>query len=247
MWALQFWYISFEYWKTRVIQTSRGEYTFSSPSQAPISIGFRQTLQHYQLEPSLDAPDKLSHDIETLHALAESATQGLHHIEARGCSALDNVPSSNLKFLRNSTENFAIRSVWDGWSIDIGHEPSLAKEIHVVFNVLYGGSHLAAWSSFFPSPVESWLWRGSALFLTTVPLWGLLWILWWRGVRSQRKWLYLIEGELDIVAAPFFFAILVIYTLARCYFLVEALMSLRLLPSDAYSGVQWTSFFPHVS
>ncbi|KAH8427939.1 uncharacterized protein LDX57_005643 [Aspergillus melleus] len=234
-----------QYWKTRVIQASRGESTFSSPPQAPISRGLRQTLQHYQLEP---APDKLSQDIEILHALAESAIQGLHYIESRGCSALENAPSSNLKFLRNSAENFAIRSVWGGWSTDIGHEPSLAKGIHVIFNVLYGGSHLAAWSSFFPSPVESWLWRGSALFLTTVPLWGLLWILWWRGVRSQRKWLYLIrEGELDIVAAPFFFAILVIYTLARCYFLVEALMSLRLLPRNAYSGVQWTSFFPHVS
>ncbi|PLB49778.1 hypothetical protein P170DRAFT_426646 [Aspergillus steynii IBT 23096] len=171
-----------EYWKTRVIQASRGDTNFSSPPQAPVSMGLRQALQHYKLEPNLDAPDKLRQDIEILHALAENATQGLHYIESRGCSALDHPSSGNLKLLRDSAENFAIRSVWGGWSSDIGHEPSLAKGIHVLFNVLYGGSHLAAWSSFFPSTVESWLWRCSALFLTTVPLWGLLWILWWRGL-----------------------------------------------------------------
>lgn len=84
--------------------------------------------------------------------------------------------------------------------------------------------------------------------LCAVPLWGFLWVMCWQAVGSHRKVLHLIRsGELDFIAGPFFAADLLAYALARCYFLVESLASLRSLPPDAYSTVSWTHFLPHVS
>ncbi|OJJ32420.1 hypothetical protein ASPWEDRAFT_663625 [Aspergillus wentii DTO 134E9] len=135
-----------------------------------------------------------------------SRLKRLNLLEAPGCCIFQSIHGINLKLLRNSTENFTIRTIWGGWSRDVKHGPSLGKGVHVLFKVLYGGCHLAAWNSFFPTQAEQWVWRGSALFLTMVPIWGALWILWWQGVRSQRRALYLIKDEeLDIIASPFFF------------------------------------------
>ena len=84
--------------------------------------------------------------------------------------------------------------------------------------------------------------------LATVPLWGSLWIPWWKAVGSKKKVLFLFRnGDFDIVAGPFFFLLMCVHVLARCYFLAESLASLRSLPPSAYETVQWPSVFPHVS
>ena len=152
-------------------------------------------------------------------------------------------------FLRDSSENFMIREVWGSWSSDVGHEWSLEKIVHLLFNLLYGGGHLAAWaSSSFPSDIERWIWRGSSIMLAAVPIWGGLWILWWAAVRSKKKVLFPFRnGDFDIVAGPFFFLVMCTYVLARCYFLAESLASLRSLPASAYETAQWPNVFPHVS
>ncbi|KAE8386820.1 hypothetical protein BDV23DRAFT_196220 [Aspergillus alliaceus] len=236
-----------EYWKERVIQASRGVSSFDPPPKPPLLKPVDQLLDDYQSRATHNSAKRYDEE-EILCAIAQDARQGLNLLESQGCNTLRGIQPSHRRLLRETSENFTIRAVWGGWSTDFGHEPSPEKGIHVIFNVLYGGCHLAAWASDFPTTLERWLWRGSALFLTTVPVWGALWILWWKGVRSQSKALYLIRnGDLDIVAAPIFFLVLVCYTLARCYFLIEALMSLRMLPSAAYRTVQWTNFFPHVT
>ncbi|KAE8136105.1 hypothetical protein BDV38DRAFT_294149 [Aspergillus pseudotamarii] len=236
-----------EYWKERVIQASQGVLTFGAPPKPPVLKPIDQLLDDYQSD-AIRNCTKRYNDEQILCAIAEDACQGLHLLESQGCNTFRGIQPSHRKLLRHTSENFTIRTVWGGWSTDFGHEPNLEKGIHVLFNILYGGCHLAGWASDFPTALESWLWRGSALFLTTVPVWGGLWILWWKSVRSRSKALYLIRnGDLDIIAAPVFFLVLVGYTLARCYFLIEALMSLRLLPSAAYQTVQWSNFLPHVS
>ena len=86
-----------------------------------------------------------------------------------------------------------------------------------------------------------------ATMLTAAPLWAALWMLWWRAVGSRWKWFWIFRnGDLEIVAGPLFCAIIVGYSFARCYFLVESLASLRLLPEGAYKQVNYTTFLPHV-
>jgi hypothetical protein len=49
---------------------------------------------------------------------------------------------------------------------------------------------------------------------------------------------------MDIIGGRFFCVVIVAYTLARCYFLVEALVSLRHLPAGAYRQVDWSHAVP---
>ncbi|KAF5863259.1 hypothetical protein ETB97_010381 [Aspergillus alliaceus] len=198
-----------EYWKERVIQASRGVSSFDPPPKPPLLKPVDQLLDDYQSRATHNSAKRYDEE-EILCAIAQDARQGLNLLESQGCNTLRGIQPSHRRLLRETSENFTIRAVWGGWSTDFGHEPSPEKGIHVIFNVLYGGCHLAAWASDFPTTLERWLWRGSALFLTTVPVWGALWILWWKGVRSQSKALYLIRnGDLDIVAAPIFFLVLI--------------------------------------
>ena len=41
-------------------------------------------------------------------------------------------------------------------------------------SMAFGGIHAAAWYDYFPTPIESWLWRCSAVYITWA---GLLWLL----------------------------------------------------------------------
>lgn len=234
-----------EYWKQRILDSSRGASDFRPPPGRPILKSIGELLDEYQAPLSSIPSDE---KIKVLHVIAADAARGLQLLKSKGCYDFRPVSLGNLNLLSQGSQDITIRRVWGGWSTDVGHEPSASKAVHALFNVLYGGFHLLAWSSFFPSTVERWLWRGSALCLVSVPLWGALWILWWTAARSRHRALYLISnGDLDIVAAPLFFVILVVYTLARCYFLIEALIGLRLLPVTAYQTVKWASFLPHVS
>ncbi|KAJ5528185.1 hypothetical protein N7513_012344 [Penicillium frequentans] len=241
-----------EYWKERVIMAARGNTGYAPPPQLPEMIPVPRLLEKY-INTDLDSirAESLCDDSTwILHAIAPSALRGLHMLESKGCTFFQQVHerAQTLDLLQERMGNFTVRNVWGSWSRDIGHEPSLDKGFHVLFNLLYGGGHLAAWNAYFPTSSERWLWRISALALTTVPAWGALWILWWMGVRSHRQMFYPIRnGDLDIIAAPMFFTVMMIYTVARCYFVVESLASLRLLPADAYQTVSWTSVIPHIS
>jgi hypothetical protein len=221
---------------------------YDPPPAAPVLESLPVLLFRYNSDETVQVPSRADGtEDHVLRAIAPKALRAVERLKAHSQdSSMDSLAA---RFLKNSSENFAIRAVWGGWSTNTGHEMSVDKAIHFLFNVLYGGGHLAAWaSSSFPTTIERWLWRGSAMNLCAVPLWGLLWILWWKAVGSQRRSLYLFRnGDLDIIAAPFFFAILMAYTLARCYFIIECLASLRLLPSGAYDTVNWTAFLPHVS
>lgn len=243
-----------EYWKERVIMAARGETGFQPPPQPPEMPALPQLLEQYQNPDAAFLLDgtMCNEDMAILHSIAPHAARGLDIIESKRCTAFqrthEHVQTGRLDLLHKGTGNFTIRSVWGSWSKDIGHEPSIDKGLHVLFNVIYGGTHLAAWNAYFPTTSERLIWRIAALTLMSVPLWGGLWMLWWKGVRSNRRILYPIRnGDLDIVAAPMFFAVMVGYIISRCYFLMESLVSLRLLPADAYQTVSWTAVLPHIS
>lgn len=215
---------------------------------APVKEPLTVFLDRYISEDLATAPAE-NNDEHAPQSLAPSALRAVDRLRLHGQYTSESINAQSWNFLRNDSENFTIRAVWGGWSTNTGHGMSSDKAIQLLFIVLYGAGHLAAWeSSSFPTTIERWLWRGSAIMLCTVPLWGFLWVMWWQAVGSNRKWLHLISGgELDFIAGPFFAAVLLAYTLARCYFLVESLASLRSLPPEAYSTGSWTHFLPQVS
>ena len=236
------------YWKSRLVRASNNIVDHDPPPTAPVREPLTVLLDRYSSEETATTPAK-DNDEYALQSLAPSGLRALDRLRLHGQYTSESINAQSWNFLRNNSENFAIRGVWGGWSTNTGHEMSSDKAIQSLFIVLYGAGHLAAWgSSSFPTTTERWLWRGSAIMLCAAPLWGFLWVIWWHAVGSNRKALHLISsGGLDFIAAPFFATLLLAYTLARCYFLVESLASLRSLPSNAYDTISWTHFLPHVS
>jgi hypothetical protein len=238
-----------EYWKDRVVRAANNLLDHDPPPDPPVKEAITKAVERYSLCSDGEAVIVKNAEEHILSALAPSALSGIKNLKTRGGFTDDSVNAQSWDFLRESSENFAVKQVWGAWSTDTGHEMSLDKAAHFLFNLLYGGGHLAAWnSSAFPTSLELMLWRYSAIMLVSVPLWGTLWILWWNGVRSKRPALYLIRnGDLDIAVAPLFFTLILAYLFARCYFLIESLISLRLLPAGAYLTVDWTRYIPHVT
>ena len=236
------------YWKDRHVRNTNNILDHDPPPDPPTRIRSDRLISLYTSEDSMGCSTAHPGD-SLLKRLAPAAQRGLSRLSKKTETFDDFRKGTQRVFLRDSSENFMIRAVWGSWSTNTGHEWSMDKAFHLLFNLLYGSGHLAAWaSSSFPTEVERWIWRGSSIMLAAVPLWGGLWILWWRAVGSKKKILFPFRnGDLDIAAAPFFFLVMCMYVLARCYFLVESLVSLRSLPESAYKTVQWPNVFPHVS
>lgn len=119
-------------------------------------------------------------------------------------------------------------------------------------SIIYSGIHIAAWEAAFPTKIEAWLWRGAAMY---VAFSGLLWAsvhvlaqfsarLWWAwyDVMSgdSSRW---VSWSIKISCAICGLA----YVLARANLIVEAFISLRLLPAAAYITPEWTLGVPHVA
>ena len=117
-------------------------------------------------------------------------------------------------------------------------------------SMAFGGVHAAAWDAYFPSPVEAWMWRCSALYISFS---GLLWLaanmlaqfsrrIWWYWyelLMHQVHWInYAIWGTVCTICGS-------AYIFARLFLVVEAFISLRALPIAAYSTPNWTLSIPH--
>ena len=100
---------------------------------------------------------------------------------------------------------------------------------------LFGAIHCLAWNAQFLTPIESNLWRTSAVIVTVAPpiiLW--LYVALNLGVVGWTLGL----GLSCLIAAP--------YVLARICLLALALSTLRALPSSAYLISSWTRYVPHI-
>ena len=118
-------------------------------------------------------------------------------------------------------------------------------------NLCYGAFHLAAWNDHFPSTAEKWLWRVSAAYIAFC---GGFWVIlnsavskWARLNTFWEKWM---DGEKSLLQSLTLGATVIVcglsLTLARLYVVVEAFMSIRQLPIEAYRTPQWTDVFPHL-
>lgn len=109
-----------------------------------------------------------------------------------------------------------------------------------VVGLFYGGVHLAAWNSHFPSPAEQILWQVSALataiatstFVLSLCLSVIV-------TKNNSKWVGKICG---IVVGISVFPCLVF----RVYLLLEGFLALRRLPIRSYEIAKWANMWPHV-
>lgn len=117
-------------------------------------------------------------------------------------------------------------------------------------NLCYGGLHLAAWNDQFPSDLERWLWRVSALYIGFC---GGLWIvLNWVTLRCNKVnefWERWMDGEKKWWSNVGLGALVVgcggALCCARCFIVVEAFISIRRLGERAYQTPGWTEVVPH--
>lgn len=117
-------------------------------------------------------------------------------------------------------------------------------------SMAYGGIHAAAWDTYFPSKVESKMWRFSAVYISSS---GLLWCIinmlaklwkdfddyWNRTVLPHPPF----AKSIPLVACCAVCGTM--YVLVRAFLVVEAFISIRQLPASAYETPNWTQLIPH--
>ncbi|KAK5197313.1 hypothetical protein LTS13_002318 [Exophiala xenobiotica] len=225
------------YWQERVINESQNIMVLDPPPALPVREPLDQAIERYSATISVEGVDSNPQE-KVLQTLSKDAKSGWQRLTTRFDNSIVRLvlDKTCLSGIKQTADNFEIRTVWGSWSKDVGHGWSKEKLINMIFNVVYGAAHLTAWNaSSFPTYQERWIWRISGLILVAVPVWAGLWIFWWKASTSNNKWLFIFRnGDMDIIGGPFFCVVIVAYTLARCYFLVEALVSLRQLPAGAY-------------
>lgn len=121
----------------------------------------------------------------------------------------------------------------------------------------YGGLHVAAWFSAFPTPSEALMWRLSSVCVTSagLVLGGLgqlfnpvefLMNVRDCGPRTLQALIWCLNVLLFLSYIGLSYGFLVAYGCSRVFLIIEAFISLRRLPVTAYSTPDWTSLIPHL-
>lgn len=109
-----------------------------------------------------------------------------------------------------------------------------------VVGLFYGGVHLAAWNSRFPTIAEQILWRVSALATAIATSTFVLSLYLSVFVTTKNsKWVGKICG---MVVGISVFPCLVF----RAYLLLEGFLALRRLPAGSYEISKWANMWPHI-
>lgn len=169
----------------------------------------------------------------------------IKHTDAMGNTITTLQESQLEELLEENSSNWSTKGLLPG---DYG----LLMGIALWFaSMTFGGIHAAAWNEYFPSDVESWMWRCSALYI----IWsGLVWLLinlvaqmskpfddYWNRTRLPHA---PFAKSMPLIIVCLFCGSL--YTFARMYLVIEAFISIRQLPVEAYSTPDWTQFIPHL-
>lgn len=126
---------------------------------------------------------------------------------------------------------------------------SRTLSVFAICGLLYGGVHLTAWNSQFPTSIEQMFFRIAAAFVAGG---GLILLIPYYMIQK------LLHGEKDLKWVDTLFVVVglcyagalapTVMTagIMRVYLVVEAFISVRSLPLGAYAGVNWVGFLPHI-
>ena len=111
---------------------------------------------------------------------------------------------------------------------------------------VFGAIHCIAWSFHFATLQERWLWRISAILVSGLPIFFLLFAFHFQGFDVEEN--NTIWNELGETCFGLLLVVLIIplYLVARIVLLVLPFMALRALPPDAYVQLDWVSILPHI-
>ncbi|KUJ09966.1 uncharacterized protein LY89DRAFT_760740 [Mollisia scopiformis] len=191
------------------------------------------------------------------HRLAAAAVQSYPAVRAR-FNKMEFHPSNDASGTEIPTYEAIVEQMVDhsarNWPSDF-LLPGLGGELMGMIlwfgSMAYGGVHMAAWHQYFPTRIEQYMWRFSSLYIACS---GLVWLLmnvlgatspwagayWDRFIALQAVWVeYVIFGATATVCG-------IIYIFARAFLVVDAFVSLRQLPIQAYSTPQWSEVIPHL-
>ncbi|KIJ29268.1 hypothetical protein M422DRAFT_269341 [Sphaerobolus stellatus SS14] len=119
--------------------------------------------------------------------------------------------------------------------------------IALVFAMAFGGIHLSSVRYQFPIELEGRLWEAGSVVLTCTPaLAFVLGVLACGLVKYYKGWITspFTDAMLWILSRIPFIPFLATL-LARLFILVLAFMTLRKLPAEAYTALDWFAFIPH--
>ncbi|KDR70783.1 hypothetical protein GALMADRAFT_144278 [Galerina marginata CBS 339.88] len=134
----------------------------------------------------------------------------------------------------------------------------IAYDIAVsVLSTLFGLIHCLAWFFVFPSRLERFLWRSSAIVISCVPLiflirQGIVYLVRLLldnsspAANRQSNLPFILLSKFMVVLWWIFVAVIPLYVVARIALLIEAFIALRDLPVGAYSAISWTQYLPHI-
>ncbi|KAI9697786.1 MAG: hypothetical protein M1836_004462 [Candelina mexicana] len=133
---------------------------------------------------------------------------------------------------------------------------SLAKLLVIVLvSSSYGGIHLAAWNSFFPTRVERLLWQISSIMSMAVPVFmiavyiagefGIVFLVPHQSRISQRLGVFRARWARRQFTIYIFTGLAVVVP-CRLFIVVESYISLRHVPIGVYATVPWSSYVPHL-
>lgn len=133
------------------------------------------------------------------------------------------------------------RYLWDTYRNNYGPRLSYVSLIFIaLFPMIYGGVHLAARNFHFPSTTESTLWKIASIGITVfIPVCGIGNLTFWK--LGHFFWPF--DDFIGLVVA--LVLLLVFYTLARTYIVIEAFISLREAPLGVYVTTNWLQSIPH--
>jgi len=155
--------------------------------------------------------------------------------------------------LHPKPEQYLVKTVSNWPSEDLLRQHS-GLEVGIILwlsNFLYGGLHALAWHEFFPTIIEKWLWRSTALYISFC---GGLWVILNTIVLISNKlnsfWDGWMDGKAswisDIVLGSLVSLCGSAFILARAFIVVEAFVSIRELPITAYDTLSWSQIWPHL-
>jgi len=107
---------------------------------------------------------------------------------------------------------------------------------------VYGAIHCIPWSFHFATLQEQWVWRISAILISSVPISYIPIAYLLPNKENESTWMKLT----NIFWRLIFIISVLIYIVARRVLLVLPFVALRDLPPGAYIELDWISFLPHI-